>query len=306
MRAAVYDEFGNADVLQVRDIDDPPVGPDTVLVRVRASSVNPVDTKIRAGYMDGRLPHHFPVIPGWDAAGVVEAVGVAVADFEVGDEVWGYLRRDDIGLGTAAELVPAPVRTLARKPAALSFEEAAAIPLAGLTAYECLVEALAIQAGERVLVHAASGGVGHFAVQIAVARGAEVVATASPANHDLLRGLGATELIDYHAGPVSEQLSAPVDAVLDLIGGDTLEDAPKEVRDGGRIASTIDAKRVKELGGHYIFVRPDHTNLDALKQLVEDGKLRVEIDQRFTLDQVADAHRASEGGHTVGKIVVTI
>ncbi|MGZ5400002.1 MAG: NADP-dependent oxidoreductase, partial [Nocardioides sp.] len=273
MRAAVYDEFGGADQIEVREIEDPPVGPDTVLVRVRATSVNPVDWKIREGYLTGAYPHHLPIIPGWDVAGVVEAVGPAVrTGLEVGDGVFGYVRRDDVSFGTSAELVPAPERTVTLKPASLSFEQAGSLPLVGLTAWQALTEALEVGANDRVLIHAGAGGVGHVAIQIAVALGAEVVATASPANHDFLRTLGATEVIDYNAGPVSDQLSAPVDAVLDLIGGDALTDASKQVRDSARIVSVIDPETVLGLGGRYVFVRPDRDGLDALAGLADEGK----------------------------------
>jgi NADPH:quinone reductase-like Zn-dependent oxidoreductase len=310
VRAAVYDRFGGADVLSVREIDDPPVGPDTVLVRARATSVNPVDWKIREGYLQGAYPHHLPIVPGWDVAGVVEAVGPAVrTGLQVGDEVYGYVRRDDIALGTTAELVAAPERTVTRKPAGLSFEEAAALPLVGLTAYQGVVEALQIGAGERLLVHAASGGVGHVAVQVAKARGATVIGTASPANHAWLRELGADEVLDYAAGPISKQLEdvgGKVDAVLDLIGGDALEDAPAQVHDASRVVSIVDAATVLELGGRYVFVRPDRQHLDALSALVDDGSLRVTVAETFSLDQVADAHRLSEGGHPQGKVVVTL
>jgi len=307
MRAAVYDEFGGPEVLQVRDVEEPPSGPDTVLVRTRAASVNPVDWKIREGYLRGAYPHHLPIIPGWDVAGVVEKVGPAVVTgLRPGDEVWGYVRRDDVRFGTMAELVPAPERTIARKPESLSFEEAGAVPLAGLTAYQALVEALHVQSGQRVLVHAASGGVGHFAVQIAHALGAEVVGTASPQQHERVRALGAATVLDYHQGPISEQLDAPVDAVLDLVGGDALTDAPKQVRDGGRIASIIDAATVLELGGRYVFVRPDRAGLDALANLAAAGRLRVDIAEKLPLEDIAEAHRLSQEGHAGGKIVVTI
>lgn len=307
MRAAVYDEFGGADRLEVRQVDDPPVGPDTVLVRARATSVNPVDWKVREGYLQAAYPHHLPIITGWDVAGVVEQVGPAVrTGVQVGDEVFGYVRRDDIAHGTTAELVPAPERTVTRKPASLSFEEAAALPLVGLTAWQALTEALEVTEGDRVLVHAGAGGVGHVAVQIAVALGAEVVATASPANHEFLRGLGATEVVDYDAGTISEQLSSPVDAVLDLVGGPALEDAPKQVRDSSRIASIVDAQTVLAQGGRYVFVRPDRDGLDALARLADEGKLRVEVARVLPLDEIADAHRLSEEGHVRGKVVVTI
>lgn len=307
MRAATYDTYGGADVLDVREVADPPVGPDTVLVRTRATSVNPVDWKIREGYLQGAYPHHLPVIPGWDVAGVVEAVGPSVrTGLQVGDEVFGYVRRDDVAFGTAAELVPAPERTVTRKPSRMSFEEAAAVPLAGLTAYQALSEALSIEAGDRVLVHAGAGGVGHLAVQIAAALGAEVVATASARNHDFLRELGAAEVVDYHAGPVSEQLEMPVDAVLDLVGGDALADAPNQVKDTARVASIVDATTVLEMGGRYVFVRPERAHLDALATLADEGKLRVAVAETYPLERIAEAHRASEEGHTRGKIVVTV
>lgn len=311
MRAAVYDEFGGADNLQVTEVADPPVGPDTVLVRVRATSVNPVDWKIRQGHLQGAFPHHLPIIPGWDVAGVVEAVGPAVrTGVAVGDEVFGYVRRDDVHQGTTAELVPAPERTVVAKPTTASFEEAAALPLAGLTAYQALTEALEVTAGDRVLVHAASGGVGHLAVQIAKSLGATVVATGSAGSHDFLRDLGADEVVDYAAGPVSEQLAGvggPVDAVLDLVGGEALADAPRQLRDGSsRVASVIDPAGAQEAGGRYVFVRPDRDGLVELARLVDAGELRVVVAETFDLAHVADAHRLSEEGHPRGKVVVTI
>lgn len=306
MRAAIYDQYGSADVLQVREVDDPPLGPDSVLVRARATSVNPVDWKIREGYLTGALPHHLPIVPGWDVAGVVEQVGPAVTSgLEPGDEVWGYVRRDDVGLGTAAQLVSAPERTLARKPASLSFEEAAAVPLAGLTAYQ-LLEALEVREGDTVLVHAAAGGVGQFAVQIAAARGATVIGTARPDNHEHLLSLGATTVLDHTAGPISEQLEAPVDAVVDLIGGDAIADAPGQVKDTSRVASVVDGEVVLGMGGRYVFVKPSAADLDALAELADSGRLKVDLAATYSLDDIAEAHRASESGRTRGKIAVTI
>ena len=180
------------------------------------------------------------------------------------------------------------------------------MPLAGLTAYQALVETLDVRAGERVLVHAAAGGVGQFAVQIAAARGCQVVGTASAGNHEALRELGVSEVIDYHQGPVSGQLKEPVDAVLDLVGGDALKDAPLQVKDTSRVASVIEADTVLDLGGRYVFVRPERDHLEALARLVDDGALRVQIAERFPLEQIAEAHRLSEQGHTRGKIVVTV
>lgn len=310
MRAAYYAEFGGPEVIQVGEVADPPVGPDVVLVRARAISVNPVDWKIREGYLRERFPHHLPIIPGWDVAGVVESVGPAArTDLQVGDDVWGYVRRDDVAHGTAAQLVPAPERTVAPKPAGMSFEEAASVPLAGLTAYQALTEALGVGTGDRVLVHAASGGVGQMAVQIARSLGAEVLGTASDANRDLVRGLGAGHVFDHQAGPISEQLGRAggrVDAVLDLVGGEALEDAPGQVNDPARVASVVDAATVIAMGGRYVFVRPDRGHLDALKHLVDQGRLRTNVVRVLDLDDIADAHRLSQEDRPNGKVVVRI
>jgi NADPH:quinone reductase-like Zn-dependent oxidoreductase len=306
MRGVAYDRFGGEDVLRLRDdLPEPPVGPDTVLVRVHAAGVNPVDMGIRQGKLAGFYPHHFPITPGWDVAGVVEAVGPAVVAFTAGDEVFGYVRRDEVQWGTTAELVPAPQRCLAHKPQSLSFAEAGALPLAGLTAYQALTEAMDVGEGDRVLVHRAAGGVGFNAVQIAVALGAHVIGTASPRNHGFLRDAGASEVLDYSAGPISGQLSEPVDAVLDLVGGETLADAPKQVNDPARITSVVDPS-VLDLGGRYVFVRPDQHDLEELGRMADAGQLRVPIAKAFPLEQTAEAQRLVAGGHVRGKVVVTI
>ena len=306
MRGAAYDRFGDEGVLAIRDdLPDPPVGPDAVLVRSYAAGVNPVDLKIRQGALAGAYPHHFPIIPGWDLAGVVETVGPAVVDFAAGDEVFGYVRRDDVQWGTTAELVPVPQRCLAHKPESLSFAEAGALPLAGLTAYQALTEVLDVGEGDRVLVHRASGGVGFNAVQIAVALGAHVIGTASPRNHGFLGEAGAAEVLDYSAGPISEQLTERVDAVLDLVGGDTLADTPRQVRDPARVASVVDPA-VNGMGGRYVFVRPDQHDLQELARMADAGQLRVPIAKAFPLEQTAEAHRLVAGGHVRGKVVVTL
>jgi NADPH:quinone reductase-like Zn-dependent oxidoreductase len=306
VRGVAYDRFGDESVLQLRDdLPEPPVGPDVVLVRAHAAGVNPVDIGIRGGHLTGAYPHHFPITPGWDLSGIVEQVGPAVVDFAVGDEVFGYVRRDDVQWGTTAELVPVPQRCLAQKPESLSFAEAGALPLAGLTAYQALTEVLDVGEGDRVLVHRAAGGVGFFAVQIAVALGAHVIGTASPRNHGFLRDAGAAEVLDYSAGPIGGQLSAPVDAVLDLVGGDTLADAPKQVNDPARIASVVDPG-VLDLGGRYVFVRPDQHDLEELARMADAGQLRVPIAKAFALEQIADAHRLVAAGHVRGKVVVTL
>jgi NADPH2:quinone reductase len=307
MRAITYSKFGSADVLELTDQPDPHIGPDTLLVRVKAASVNPVDWKIRQGYLEGLIDTTFPAIPGWDVAGVVEQVGLDTPEFQVGDEVYGYVRKDTVQGGTFAELVAAPVRTLARKPASLSFEEAAAVPLAGLTAYQAIQRA-GVTEGQTVLVHAAAGGVGAFAVQIAKALGARVIGTASEGNHEFLRGLGA-EPVTYGDGLVDRVRSvAPdgVDVALDFAGGEAVAISAEVLAAGGTIASITDASARTEHGGHYLWVRPSTADLDALTALFDAGKLSVEVAQVFDLADAADAHRANETGHTRGKVVVRV
>ncbi len=307
MKAITYRTYGSPDVLEYGDVPAPKLGADSVLVKVRAASVNPVDWKIQAGYLDSVMDAVFPVIPGWDVAGVVEQVGVGVTEFAAGDEVIGYVREDMVGRGTFAEYVAAPVRTLARKPRTLTFEQAAGLPLAGLTAYQALTGALAVKPGETVLVHAAAGGVGSLAVQIARSLGARVIGTAGERNHEYLRALGA-EPVTYGEGLADRvRALAPdgVDAVLDLIGGEALQASPALLAPGGRIASIADGA-VLALGGRYVFVRPDAADLAALTDLAEEGRLQVEVAATFPLHQAADAQRLNAEGHTRGKIVVTV
>ncbi|MFD2792714.1 NADP-dependent oxidoreductase [Promicromonospora vindobonensis] len=307
MRAITYSEFGSADVLELTEQPDPHIGPDTLLVRVRAASVNPVDWKIRQGYLEGLIDTELPAIPGWDVAGVVEQVGLDTTEFQVGDEVYGYVRKDTVKGGTFAELVAAPVRTLAKKPSSLSFEEAAAVPLAGLTAYQAIRRA-GVQEGQTVLVHAAAGGVGAFGVQLAKALGARVIGTASEGNHDFLRALGA-EPVTYGDGLADRvRAIAPdgVDVALDFAGGDAVATSAELLADGGTIASIADATARTEHGGHYVWVRPSTEDLDALTALFDAGTLSVEIAQVFDLADAAAAHRANETGHTRGKVVVRV
>jgi NADPH:quinone reductase-like Zn-dependent oxidoreductase len=306
MKAVFYEKYGDPDVLQYGEQPDPKVGPDSVLVDVRAASVNPVDWKITAGYLDGALPTYFPVIPGWDVAGVVVQPGPSVTEFEAGDEVIGYVRMDTVGLGTFAEQVAAPVRTLARKPRNVSWAEAATMPLAGLTAYQSL-EAVGVTDGDTVLVHNGAGGVGTYAIQIAKAWGARVLATASEKNHDFLRSLGA-EPLTYGEG-LADRIAATapegLDAVVDFVGGDDWVASLEHLKTPERIASVTDAE-VKEKGGRYIFVRPNPADLLALTELVESGSVKPILAESFPLERAADAFRSSIDGHTRGKIAVTV
>ncbi|MFF5171845.1 NADP-dependent oxidoreductase [Micromonospora sp. NPDC000089] len=308
MKAIAIDEYGPAELLTPRELPDPPVGPDTVLVRVRAAGVNPVDWKVRAGHLASAIPGHFPLVPGWDAAGEVVGAGPAVTGFAVGDEVIGYVRRDHVQYGTYAELVPAPERCLADKPAQASWAQAAGLPLAGLTAYQAL-QLARTGAGDTVLVHGASGGVGHLAVQVARALGAHrVIGTASEANHDFVRSLGA-EPVSYGDGLADRvRAIAPdgVDVALDLFGGDALDVSAALLERPARLISTADPEHVTRLGGSYLFVRPSTQDLGALAGLVDAGRLTVHVERTFPLDEAADAHRLVEAGHVRGKVVLEV
>lgn len=305
MKAVTYDRFGGAEVLQVTDRPEPHVGPDSVLVKVVAAGINPVDYKVREGYLQGLIDTQLPAVPGWDVAGVVVKAGLDTPELAEGDEVLAYARKDTVSDGTLAEYVAVPVRTAAKKPAGVSFEEAAALPLAGLTALQT-VRRSGLGEGSTVLVHAAAGGVGSIAVQLAVHAGARVVGTASASNHDYLRGLGA-EPVEYGDGLVeAARALAPegFDVILDYVGGSAMDTVPALLREGGTVVSITDARARDEHGGQYVWVRPDVAGLTELVGLVEQGVVRVEVSQVFDLDHAADAYRALETGHGRGKIVV--
>ncbi|CAN5899270.1 hypothetical protein BH20ACT6_BH20ACT6_16080 [soil metagenome] len=247
------------------EVDEPIVGPDSVLIEVAAAGVNPVDWKIVAGYLQGAIPHHLPMVPGWDVAGTVLAVGPAVREVSVGDRVAAYDREDHVQHGTFAERTAVPVRSVARVPDGIDLVQAAAVPLAGLTG-EQLLDATGVREGDTVLVHAAAGGVGSFATQLALHRGARVIGTASEPNHAVLRGWGAQPVTygDDLVDGVRELAPQGVDAIIDLVGGDALADTPKLLADGGRVASVIDPEEVASVDGRYVFVRPDADMLGRL------------------------------------------
>jgi NADPH:quinone reductase-like Zn-dependent oxidoreductase len=311
MHAMVIDGWGGPETLHEAEVEAPPVGPDFVLIRNRAAGVNPVDTKIREGKLAGAFPAGFPLILGWDAAGVVEQVGPAVSMFRPGDEVFGYCRRHHLQYGTYGEFTSVPDAFLAHKPEELSWEEAAALPLCGLTAHQAL-ETLGVRGGEQLLVTGGGGGVGHIAIELAVSRGARVIATASPANHDFLRELGA-EPLDYNAGDLPARVreltgDGGADAALDLFGGDGREEAFASLRRGGRLASIAGPPPEPRDGyeTHYVFVRPSGADLRELSELVEDGRLKPHVEEVFPLERAADAHERIEGGHVRGKLVLSV
>jgi NADPH:quinone reductase-like Zn-dependent oxidoreductase len=309
MRAALIQEFGDPSVVQAGELDDPLVGPDFVLVSVRAAGVNPVDWKIVAGYLQGAFPHHLPLIPGWDVSGVIRAVGIGVTDWKPGDEILAYARKDHVQFGTYAELVSLPDRMVARKPSNVDFVTAAALPLAGLTALQAL-KAVGTGAGDVVLVHAAAGGVGHLQVQIARELGAaRVLGTASPRNHEFVRSLGAEPVAygDALVDAVAELVGGDgkVDVVVDNVGGLAFDQSLQLVRDRARMTSIVDGPRALENGVINTWARPNAEQTQWLVDLVAAGSLRVEVQQTFPLTEAVKAHRLLEGGHVRGKVVLT-
>lgn len=304
MKAMSYSQYGGTEVLTQSQLPTPKVAPGSVLIRVKAAGVNPVDWKIMSGGLDALMDVNFPVIPGWDVAGVVAAVGFDTPEFTVGDEVYSYGRRDTVHGGTFAELVALPAAIVAHKPAGLSWEQAAALPLTGLTAQRTL-DALGVAEEQTLLIHNGSGGVGRTAIQLAVNDGVRVIATASPKNHDRMRELGAIPL-SYGPGLVErvQELGLEgVDAVADFAGG-VLTETLALLKAGGRHASIADWS-VTQHGGQYVWVRPDASELERLSLLVEDGTLSVDVAQTFPMQDVAQAFEASMSGHGTGKIVLT-
>ncbi len=312
MQAMVFDRFGGPEVLERREVERPEPLPTEVLVRVVAAAVNPVDWKTRAGGGVAKLLGPPPWTVGWDVSGVVEAVGGGVTRFSPGDEVHGMPRFPHPARGYAG-YVTAPSRHFARKPSTLDHLEAAALPLAALTAWQALVDTAQVQAGQRVLVHAAAGGVGHLAVQIAKALGAEVVGTARAAKHDFLRRLGVDEPVDYTAVDIGETVR-DIDVVLDCVGGDAGRLSLPSLRPGGMLVvvpsasdpSVLTDAREQGLRATGIVVEPDYASLERIGALVDAGKLRPEIDTVLPLAEAAKAHEIGEQGRTQGKLVLRV
>lgn len=306
MKAIIANTYGDPSSLVLGELPEPKIGPDQVLIRVKAAGVNPVDWKLLAGYLDPIMYVHFPLVIGWDVAGVVEQLGADVPEYQVGDEVIAYIRLDEIRQGGYSELVAAPARTMARKPATLTWQQSAGLPLAGLTAYQSL-QRINLAAGETLLVHAAAGGVGSLAVQIAVARGARVIGTASERNHDFLRSLGA-EPVTYGDGLADRvRALAPegIDAAVDFVGNGVIDVSQELLRDRSRIVSIADDE-ARDKGGHVLWARPNPADLAALVDLADAGKLTVPVDTVLPLEEAAEALQLSQKGRARGKIILDV
>lgn len=306
MYAVRLHRYGAADELIYEATQRPEAQAGEALVRVRAIGVNPVDWKTRQGRYDTG-PIETPLILGWDIAGVIEATGTGVDQFTPGDDVFGMVRFPEFG-DAYADYVAAPVSDLAKKPATLSCVEAAAVPLVALTAWQALFEAAQLQPGQTILIHAAAGGVGHIAVQLAKWKGARVIGVASAPNAEFLRSLGVDQVIDY-THERFEDVAPEVDIVLDTIGGATQERSFAALKPGGILVSitdTPDATLAQRYGvrSARILVHTSSAQLAEIAHLFESGKLRVEVARAFPLVEAAEAHRLGEAGHTRGKIVL--
>lgn len=308
MKAVRIHQYGGRDVLSIDDIPVPAIAPDEVLVRVVAASVNPVDWKVRAGYLAHMIPHPLPLTLGWDVSGVVTAVGAGVTQWQAGDAV--FSRPDLARNGTYAEFVAIRASECACKPRTISHVEAASLPLAGITAWEAMIDVARVGPGQRVLVHAGSGGVGSLAIQIVKAAGASVIATTSGRNRALVESLGADQVVDYTTTNVADAVE-PVDAVFDTLGGAVQEASWSLLKPGGiqvSIISPPDEARAAALGvrGAFVFIGPNAPVLDRLAAMVDGGTLRPVVGAEFGLDDIAAAHALSESGRAVGKIALYV
>jgi NADPH:quinone reductase-like Zn-dependent oxidoreductase len=312
MKAAIYEEFGGAEKIKVTTVDIPEIKEGEVLVRIKAAGVNPVDAAVREGYLKDYLPYTFPVIPGWDMAGVIEERGFSARRFEVGDEVYAYARRPMVQHGTFAEYIVIPESYLSKKPQNISFEEAAGIPLVGLTAYQSLFEAGKLQANQTVLILGASGGVGSLGIQQAKAKGVTVIAVASEKNHAYMKELGADYTIDYKTqdvGAATKEIAPDgVDLIFDCASGDTLQQSLAALKPSGKLVSILHQGEGLDasIDFQYVFVEPNSSQLDKLRELIESNKMKVHVSNTFPLAETAEALKQIQTQHTTGKIVIVM
>ena len=298
-------QYGGPEELKLERIPRPEPQAGEVLVRIHTAGVNPIDWKIRAGWLKDFLPMQFPYTSGLDLAGVVEEIGPGVTAFQKGQAVFGQSPK-----GAYAEYTAAPVEKLAPKPKALNFDEAAAIPIGATTAWQGIFDHGGLQAGQRVLIQGAAGGVGLFAVQFARWKGAHVIGTTSTANVNFVRSLGAETVIDYTSTPV-EQVVHDVDLVFDTVGGNTLESSLRVLKRGGTlvtIAGQPPEEKVRERGVRVASLAAQVSSdlLQTFAQLIDEGQIKVFIAEKFPLSQAQQAHERSQSGHGRGRIVLSI
>ena len=309
MKAVRIHAYGGPEVLCYEEnIPRPTLNPKDLLIRVQAAAVNPVDWKIREGYMQGKMQHTLPLILGWDVSGEVVEVGPEVTEFKIGDAV--YARPDIERNGGYAEYIAVKTSDAALKPTRLDFIQAAAVPLSGLAAWQSLVDAAQLQAGQTVLIHAAAGGVGSLAVQLAKARGARVIATASAPNIGIVTELGADQFIDYTKTHF-EEVAKEVDVVFDTIGGDTQQRSWQVLKPGGILVSVVSTPPPTTAATHgvrsvYVAIHPSGAQLTQIARLIDEGRMKPIIHTVLPLNEARQAHAISETGHARGKIVLKI
>jgi len=308
MKTVCIYSYGGPEVLVYEDAPRPHPGAGEVLVRIHAAGINPVDWKIREGQLKAMLHHAFPLVLGWDLSGVVEALGPNLTRLKVGDEV--FSRPDIARDGAYAEFIVVRESELALKPKSLDHIHAAALPLAGLTAWQTLFEAGGLAAGQRVLIHAAAGGVGHIAVQLAKWKGAQVIGTAAAKNHVFLRSLGVDQVIDYDTERFDEVVQ-PVDMVLDTIGGDTQERSWKVLKRGGILVSIASPPKAVVASADgvrsaFVFTQPNASQLAEIAKLADAGKVKVIVETILPLSDATRGQELSQRGHGKGKIVLRV
>lgn len=308
MKAIRIHQFGGPEVLRYEDAPCPVPDAGEVLIRVHAAGVNPVDWKIREGRLQGRINHHLPLTLGWDVAGVIEQLGAGVTQFNAGDAV--YARPDMARDGAYAEYIVVRASEIALKPKSLDFVHAAAVPLSALTAWQSLFDAGNLEQGQKILIHAGAGGVGHYAIQLAHWKGAHVITTASAHNEDFVRVLGAAEVIDY-TGTRFEDTVRDVDMVFDTVGGDVQQRSWQTLKRGGILVSILaltvpgDAEQ-RGWRSTYVFVQPSAEQLAQLARLIDAGKVKPVVENVLPLSQAAQAHILIQSAHTRGKIVLRV
>ena len=307
MKAVVINEYGDESVLHYTDVERPEPKADEVLVKVHAAAVNPADWKIRDG-MGESFGFKLPLILGGDIAGTIEEMGDGVENFKPGDAVYGITLASLSG--GYAEYAVAKADAIALKPESINFEEAAAIPIGALTAWQAMFDLANLSSGQRILITGASGGVGSMAVQLAKAKGAIVIGTASGKNEQFVRDLGADEFVDYTAQPF-EEVVKDVDVVFDTVGGDTFERAIQTVKKGGFLVTSVEPQaeeKAKEFGiqAAWLFCQPSAKQLIEINQLIDEGKLKIHIETVLPLTEVKKAHQLSQSGRTRGKIVLQV
>jgi NADPH2:quinone reductase len=315
MKAMVIDTFGGLETLHPAEVPTPIPGPGEVLIRLTATSVNPVDWKIREGYLKDFFPHKFPLILGWDAAGIVAGLGDGVTDFAIGDPVYAYCRKPIVQWGTYAEYVSMAADAVAPAPRSIPLESAAALPLVGLTSWQVLYDSMDLKHGQAVLIHAGAGGIGSLAIQLAKAKGARVLTTARTENHAYVEALGADIAIDYTREPFADAVRRAVpyglDAVFDTMGGRTQAESWPVLKKNGILVSIAEppADPLAERWGvraAYVFVSPNGAELRALAGLVDDGKVKAPAVEVLPLEQAQAAQQRSQSHHQRGKIVLKI